>query len=197
MQPIDSVTKRPWSSENSRLAIERIKDEVRAELRARDASRGIPQRKDIFDDDGVKIGEKDNFQVYKDDGKVFVVDRHLASLKHNGRENRLMVLRRWAQFCSKPRDEVALSADAGMTERQTELARTLERTAEIADSDQPLGPEKSTPPAETMTSTDAVSVNMVIEPDRPFVCDQCDRSFTHKGHLTNHLKKHARETVGV
>lgn len=196
MQPIDSVTKRPWSAENSRLALEQIKDEVRAELRARDASHGIPQLKDVLDENGVKIGERDNFQVYKDDGKVYVVDQHLASLKHNGRENRLRVQRRWAQFCSEPRDELALSAKAGLTERQKELARTLERTTEVADSDGPLGPEKSTPP-ETATSDITESAIFDIEPDRPFACGQCSRSFTHKAHLTNHKKKHAREKVGV
>ncbi|KKM76398.1 hypothetical protein LCGC14_1380540 [marine sediment metagenome] len=195
MQPIDSVTNHPWSPKNSRLMLEQIKDEVRAELRARDASRGIPQLKDVHDDNGVKIGEKDNFQVYKDDGKVYAVDQHLASLKHSGRENRLMVQRRWAQFCSEPRDEVALSAKAGLTERQDELARTLDRTAEVADSDQPIGPVKSTPDLPMPCSdTDTAELG---EPIQEFVCDQCDRKFTQRGHLTNHKKAHAREAVSV
>lgn len=202
MQPIDSVTGRPWSSENSSLALEQIKDEVRSELRARDASRGIPQRKDVLDDNGVKIGEKENFQVYKDDGKVYAVDQHLASLKHSGRENRLMVERRWAQFCAEPRDEIALSAKAGLTERQNELARTLERTAEVEASDKPLGPVKSTPPTQCErpcttntadTPVDAVEFRMT----RTFACDQCERTFKRRAHLTNHKKAHAREMVGV
>lgn len=207
MRPIDSVTKRIWDGDNCNVIMDQIRREVDAELRARDVHRGIPEFKDIFDDDGVKIGVKPNFQVYVDDGKAhFAIDRHLASLRHTGRERRLMIQRRWLQFCAEPRDEGILTADASLIARREELARMLERTREVEASDNSTGAVKSTPDLPMPGSdTDiaefgepvSVSVVDVAAKRKPFACDQCDRSFAKKNHLANHKKSHARETVGV
>ena len=197
MRPIDIVTERDWAGANCDIVLERIREEVDAELRARDATRGIPLIQDLFDENGTTIGTTDSFKVYVDDGKKsFIVDQHLASLKHTGRERRLMIKRRWVQFCSQRRDEAAEAAAAGMTARASELALMLESTSEVEASDKALGPEKSTPP-ETTTSDAAVSATFDVKSDKPFQCEQCGRLFARKAHLTNHMKKHARETVGV
>ncbi len=189
MRPIDSVTQRQWAGPNCDIVLNRIRREVDAELRARDASHGIPQTQDLLDDNGVPIGTIENFKVYVDDGKLFAVDQHLASLKHTGRERRLMIKRRWVQFCAQRRDEAAEAAAAGMTAREAELAKMLESTAEVEASDQPLGPVKSTSPTKTETVGDPADVG--------FDCDECGRTFKRQAHLTNHKRAHARKTVGV
>ena len=193
MRPIDSVTQREWAGANCDIVLKGIRQEVDAELRARDASHGIPQVQDLLDGDGVKVGTIENFKVYVDDGQQFAVDQHLADLKHTGRERRLMIKRRWTQFCSQRRDEAAEAAAAGMGARETELAQMLGSTAEVEASDRPLGPVKSTPPAETTISADPAAVQC----GDAFPCDQCERKFKKLAHLTNHKKKHVRETVGV
>lgn len=204
MRPIDIVTQREWAGNNCDIVLERIRKEVDAELRTRDASRGIPQRQDLFDENGVKIGTVENFKVYLDDGKrLFVVDQNLSSLKHRGRERRLMIKRRWIQFCSERRDEAAEAAAAGMTERENELATMLESTREVEASDNSIGIEvpPPAPASETATMGEPDPIpEFVVKPGRPgkpFACDQCDRSFAKKNHLANHKKSHTRETVGV
>ena len=197
MRPIDSVTQREWAWESCSIVLGKIRDDVNAELRARDASHGIPQEEDRIDENGVKIGVVPSYKVYTVDDKGHsVVDQHLASLKHKGHERRLLVKRRWAQLCSQPRDEVALTANAGLTVREKQLAQMLEDTAKFEASDPPLGPVKSTPP-ETMTTDDPADVSVVEAVTKQYPCDQCGRTFKHQGHLTNHQKTHKRELVSV
>lgn len=203
MRPIDTVTQREWAGNNCDIVLERIRKEVDAELRTRDANRGIPQVQDLFDENGVKIGTIENFKVYLDDGKrLFVVDQHLSSLKHRGRERRLMIKRRWTQFCSERRDEATEAAAAGMTARENELATMLESTREVEASDNPIEAVAlpSTPADEVVTLGSQSPVGVVIDvaaERKPFACDQCERSFAKKNHLANHKKSHTRETVGV
>lgn len=93
-----------WQPHNVRLMSRRVRMGARDDLRARDEKNGI------LASNGWKVYRQASGAASTTGNTShatgrYVADRHLSSLKHTGRDLRLLHASRWATFCSKPQDE--------------------------------------------------------------------------------------------
>lgn len=117
MSPINAATGQKWSTANSARMQQEIRSIAQAALTARDRSRGIPE----------------GGQVYSGADGRFIVDRHLAGLKHTGRELRLLTMKHWAAFCRTPKDETAYMAVLVEADNKAARKRMATQTAAAPD----------------------------------------------------------------
>lgn len=100
MVPTDSKTGLPWDSTNGNIVLQAINRQVIADLR----------KLDEFRSQG-RLSEANEWCTYilsgdKDDpSSKFLVDPDLVRLKHTGSDTRKLREKRWAEFCSEPRDQ--------------------------------------------------------------------------------------------
>ncbi len=122
MRPIDSVTGKPWDAELANLKLQDFKHEAEADLLRLDERRS-----------GGRLNAENGYSALyldgpepedpKQDRRRYRVSPELASMKHTGQDSRQLREKRWAEFCSEPRDQ-----DAYRTEIQQRQTQTVART---------------------------------------------------------------------
>lgn len=121
---IDSDTGRPWSPGNRRACHRRMREQVIADLRARDERRGA-------DVPTYRLGV----------GNKYIPDEEVMHLKHTAAETNALFRYRWAQFVAKPRSEKEFLAstkkaegaiDSDLEEAGRAIERSLKETGEQA-----------------------------------------------------------------
>lgn len=107
MRPINEATGKKWSEANAQRMYKAIRTKALKALTARDAERGIPQPTGQ-----VYLREDGSTEEDETASGRFVVDRHLADLKHTGRELRLLTAKKWNEFCaSRDKDDTIIRRD--------------------------------------------------------------------------------------
>lgn len=93
MLPLELDGKTPWPSTKANYRYQQMRDEIVAELRARDLANGVPE--------GGKISriEKDSSGAER-----LVIDPVLQSVVHSGEETNDLLYDRWWAFCESPQD---------------------------------------------------------------------------------------------
>lgn len=116
MQPVN-CDGTPWDTEISGAMHQKIRREVIAEFKARDTARGLPANGQCT--------------VERDGG--WRVDPKLVKLKTTGRETRLTITRRWAEFCAEPKSQAPYAIEVAAIERKADVEAVMAGTAEVAD----------------------------------------------------------------
>ncbi len=103
---IDSTTGKSWSQGGANRMFQHIRHHAIAELRARDATRGVPLTEPVLDEKGEPTGAvRESGKVYHQEGNRFVIDPGLAAAKHNGDDGNALATARWREYRKTPRDE--------------------------------------------------------------------------------------------
>jgi hypothetical protein len=123
MQLLDVKTGKAWPKAQTNQKLGEIREQCRTDLRTRDEARGIVNGK-------LTTTIKDPNM----DGKTKdVVDPVKQDRAHTGAEFNALLAKRWAEFCSEPRDLDAFIASS-KSPAEEDLARKREAAAAIETS---------------------------------------------------------------
>lgn len=126
MVPIDSKRNKPWLSANATLVALHIRQQAESDLLALDEQRS-----------GGRLNAENGYStlmlVSSPDEKnaKYTVDPVLSALKHTGADTDRLAAKRYAEFCSVPQDEEATIARLGLNEAENEIAKRIERGADL------------------------------------------------------------------
>lgn len=127
MVPIDSENDRPWSSNNATLALLDIRRKAELDLLRLDeyrsggrlnAANGYSTCVDVTEDPDAK-------------NRQYRPDPVLASMKHSGVDTDKLTAKRWAEFCSEPRNEEATIAHLGLNTATNAIGEMKKRGAKL------------------------------------------------------------------
>lgn len=150
MRPIDTATGQKWTEANSLRMFKEIRGAASQALCKRDRARGIPANGQIYRKDSKS--DKDSEPDKDSAAGRYVVDRHLAGLRHTGRDLRLLAKKHWAAFCSTPKDQQAhmtilAAADNKIEQRQMQQSIAGAPDVEVVIAQPPRKPGR--PPKAT------------------------------------------------
>lgn len=178
MRPTDKKTGKYWSPDNANAKLQDIKTEIVAELRARDASRGIPP-------DGKMYREYESDPENPGRGKLSMEPiPELVNVQRScGRDVNLMLRSRWAEFISEPRAEASYAKSTLTTVRAAALSKAQAAASEVEKSVtpramgsgmMPVAAKIVTPPPDSDVPKGpltAVNIGTAEEQDNGQLCD--------------------------
>lgn len=154
MVPLDSETGNAWSEASVKMLTEKLKSEADAELRKRDEERS----------EG-RLSAANGYKVYAPDSNGrFAVDPLLRSLRHTGRERRLLLNRKMAEFCMEPKSEAEFIKKHVAGDRRIQ---GLRRWLDGSEDAKAARPEPVLPGVVSEPSSDEETPRLKRRPGRP------------------------------
>ena len=126
MVPTDSKNDRPWLSANATLVVLDIRKKAERDLLRLDEHRS-----------GGRLNAENGYStcvlngVPDDPNATYVADPVLAAFKHSGVDTDKLTAKRWAEFCSEPRDEEATIAALGLCVAKKAIAERISEGEEL------------------------------------------------------------------
>ena len=164
MVPIDSKNDRPWLSANATLVLLDIRKKAELDLLRLDEHRsgGLLNAANGYATCVDTTADPDSLN------RTFRPDPVLASFKHSGVDTDILTAKRWADFCSVPRDEEKTIAELGLGVTENAIAARIEAGASLEAEIAALGGGKPIPvcvPASPVEEAELVPVGAPTVPD--------------------------------